>query len=59
MKGSGCSGGSLLAVELEQILRQAAFYLLRFCQQRDPIATAEFASVLVDLEGACDAEHAQ
>jgi hypothetical protein len=49
----------LLAVELEQILRHAAFYFLRISKQRDPIATAEFASVLVDLEGACDAEHAQ
>ena len=58
MEGSGCSGGSLLSVEMDQILLQAAFYLLRISKQRDPIATAEFSSVLVDLEGACDAEHA-
>ena len=44
---------------MDQMLRHAAFYLLRFCQQRDPIAAAEFSSVLVDLEGARDAEHAQ
>jgi hypothetical protein len=59
MKDSGCSGGSLLSVEMDQVLRHAAFYLLRFRQHRDPIATAEFSSVLVDLEGACDAEHPQ
>ena len=59
MKGSGCSGGSLLSVEMDQILRQAAIYLLRFRQQRDPVATTEFSSILGDLEGACDAEHAQ
>ena len=59
MKGSRCSGGSLLSVEMDQILRHAAFDLLRLRQHRDPIATTEFSSVLVDLEGARDAEDAQ
>ncbi len=44
---------------MDQILRRVAFNLLRFRQVRDPIATADFSSVLVDLEGACDADCAQ
>lgn len=42
-----------------RFLRRVAFYLLRFRQHRDLITTANFSSVLVDLEGACDAERAQ
>ena len=44
---------------MDQILRRVAFDLLRFHQDRDPIATADFSSLLVDLEGACDADCAQ
>jgi len=51
--------GAFPFLELDQILRRVAFYLLRFRQHRDLITTANFSSVLVDLEGACDAERAQ
>ncbi len=44
---------------MDQILRHVAFNLLRFRQDRDPVATADFSSFLVDLEGACDADCAQ
>ncbi len=44
---------------MDQILRRVAFNLLRFHQDRDPIATADFSSVLVDLEGAYDTDCAQ
>ena len=37
----------------------AAFDLLRFRQDRHPVTPAEFSSVLVDMEGARDADYAQ
>ena len=44
---------------MDQILQRVAFDFLRFRQDRDPIATADFSSALVDLEGACDTDCAQ
>jgi len=44
---------------MDQTLWRVAFNLLRFRQDRDPVATANLSSVLVDLEGASDADCAQ
>jgi hypothetical protein len=38
---------------------RVALNLLRFRQDRGPVATADFSSVLVNLEGASDADGAQ
>jgi len=35
---------------MDPILQCVAFYLLRFRQDRDPIATADISAVLVDLK---------
>ena len=44
---------------MDQTLRRGALNFLRFRQVRDPVATAELSSVLVDLEGTYDADCAQ
>jgi hypothetical protein len=44
---------------MDQKLRRVALNLLRFRQDRGPVATADFSSVLVNLEGASDADGAQ
>ena len=44
---------------MDQKLRRVAINLLRFRQDSGPVTTAEFSSVLVNLEGASDAAGAQ
>ena len=49
----------MLSVGIDQKLRRVAINLLRFRQDRGPVTTADFSSVLVNLEGASDADGAQ
>ena len=46
------SDGHLLSIGMDQKLRRVAINLLRFRQDRDPVATVNFSSEQVDLEGA-------
>jgi hypothetical protein len=50
------SGGTLRSVGTGRTLRRVAFNLLRFRQDRDPLAPADFSSLLLDLKGACDGD---